>query len=135
LPRSLFRRAPGIASAAVKNSAADGAADGGANGGANGLTNLQEYLAGTDPSDPGEYLKIDDLQNTATTVTVTWPAVPGRNYTVFWSTDLQTWTADSVYTATTTSQSATLNKAVIDNVDGIPGNLTELFIRVKVQAP
>jgi hypothetical protein len=46
-----------------------------------GLTNLQEYLAGTDPNDPQSFLRIDGA-NDAGNVRLTFLAVAGRSYTL-----------------------------------------------------
>lgn len=100
-----------------------------------GASNSDEYLAGTDPMDSNDLLRITDLQNSSTEFTVTWPTVPGRIYTVLWSTDLEIWFTDSTHTPTSTSQSAIINKTAIDNIDGTLGNLTELFVRIGVEKP
>jgi Tol biopolymer transport system component len=49
-----------------------------------GMRNLQEYLAGTDPANPGSVLavQITPLVVAGSTATLKWPAVPGRNYQV-----------------------------------------------------
>jgi hypothetical protein len=54
-----------------------------------GFTNLQEFLAGTDPHDPSSYLKIETVtppRPTSETVALTFQAVAGKTYTV-WSAD------------------------------------------------
>lgn len=76
-----------------------------------------------------------DIVEDSSELTVTWPSVLGRSYTIHWSTDLQSWASDSVHPATGGSQQATLNKTAIDNADGTPENLTELFVRIGMQAP
>ena len=100
-----------------------------------GSNNLTEFIAGTDPSDPSDLFQITNLQDSATEITVTWPSVTGRSYEVQWSTDLQTWTTDSTQPAIGGAQSAALNKMAIDNIDGTPGNLTKLFVRIEVVNP
>lgn len=57
----------------------------GANGAAgdpdgDGFTNLQEYLAGTDPKDPASLLRLTQLSGGGQIIT--WTSVPGRNYQV-----------------------------------------------------
>ena len=100
-----------------------------------GANNLDEFIAGTNPVDSSDFFRITDLQDSATEFTVTWPSVLGKTYTVEWSTDLQNWTEHSEHLAASATQSATLNKAVIDSVDAITGNLDELFVRVSVAGP
>ena len=51
-----------------------------------GFTNLQEYLAGTDPQDATSLLKITDLASAGRVIT--WNSVPGRNYQVFSATNV-----------------------------------------------
>ena len=75
---------------------------------------------------------IIDLQNAPDEFSITWPSVTGRAYTVSWSTGLQVWTSDSTHPGTGSPLSATLDKTAIDNADGIPGNLAELFVRIGV---
>jgi hypothetical protein len=59
-----------------------------------GFTNLQEYLAGTDPQDANSLLKITDLAGAGRVIT--WNSVPGRNYQVFTATN-----ANATFTALT----------------------------------
>jgi len=100
-----------------------------------GADNLSESIAGTDPTDPGSVFRIIDLTNAPTTLSVTWPGVVGRDYEVFWSTDLATWTIDSTVAGTRGDLSAMLDKEAIDQEDAIPGNLNRLFVRVLVKRP
>lgn len=51
-----------------------------------GVSNFDEYLAGTFPVDTTSFFKIDQIDGNV----ITWAAVPGRKYTVYWSLDLQT---------------------------------------------
>jgi len=53
-----------------------------------GYTNIQEYLADTDPQDPASLLKITDLASAGRVVT--WNSVPGRNYQVVATTNVNT---------------------------------------------
>jgi hypothetical protein len=55
---------------------------------ADGMTNLAEYLAGTDPQDPSSYLKIDRITASWASpmeTTLTFGAVAGRSYVVQYS--------------------------------------------------
>jgi hypothetical protein len=61
-----------------------------------GLSNLQEYLAGTDPTNPNSVLalQVSPVTVTSNTVSLTWPAVPGKSYQVQYKNNLNTsnWT-------------------------------------------
>lgn len=62
-----------------------------------GFTNRQEYLAGTDPRDAGDFLRIGEVAwqgaESGGGVAVRWTPAPGRYYTVERSTDLVNWMA------------------------------------------
>ncbi len=51
-----------------------------------GFTNIQEYQAGTDPTDPGSALRAGLSMPQAGTVTVSWQTVPGRQYVLEYAT-------------------------------------------------
>lgn len=51
-----------------------------------GFSNLEEYLAGTDPWDGDSLLKIIDLAGAGRVIT--WNSIPGRNYQVFAATNV-----------------------------------------------
>lgn len=60
-----------------------------------GLNNLQEFFAGTDPTNPNAVLALQISPGVATnTVSLTWPAVPGKSYLVQFNDDLKisSWT-------------------------------------------
>lgn len=50
-----------------------------------GLNNLQEYLAGTDPTDPHSALKVDAIQVEPTRVLLQFQAMTGRTYSILYS--------------------------------------------------
>lgn len=56
-----------------------------------GVSNFNEYLAGTNPGDPTSYLHITQGSLSGSTITLTFPSVTGRQYSVEGSTDLSTW--------------------------------------------
>ena len=60
-----------------------------------GMSNLQEYLAGTDPTDLASVLRLQiaALVSSPNNVRLNWPAVPGKNYRVQFKDDLN----DSVW--------------------------------------
>lgn len=45
-----------------------------------GLSNYEEWLAGTDPDDPGDVLRITSVSNTVDMARIAWSAVEGRDY-------------------------------------------------------
>lgn len=61
-----------------------------------GLNNLQEFIAGLDPTNPNAVLalQISPGSVSSNTVSLTWPAVPGKSYQVQFKDDLKfsTWT-------------------------------------------
>ncbi|HEX5399324.1 MAG TPA: hypothetical protein VFY06_09775, partial [Verrucomicrobiae bacterium] len=62
-----------------------------------GMSNLQEFLAGTDPTDPASLLRLQIQVQIPSpdNVSLSWPAVPGKNYQVQFKNDLNdaTWSA------------------------------------------
>jgi Tol biopolymer transport system component len=55
-----------------------------------GFTNYQEFLTGTDPTDPGSYFRVQ-ISTTASpgqNALLSWPAVAGRSYQVQYTADL-----------------------------------------------
>jgi arylsulfatase A len=97
-----------------------------------GVDNLAESIAGTDPNDGGSKFCIVNMADTTASLSITWPSVSGKNYEVFWSTDLSAWTSYSVHPGAGGNITASLDKTVIDNVDAVQGNLNRLFVRVKI---
>ncbi|MGO8741137.1 MAG: hypothetical protein ACLQUR_01910 [Limisphaerales bacterium] len=67
---------------AYDNSLASDDADG------SGESNLQDYLAGTDPTDPNSVFRILASVPASNSMTLTWFAVPGRTYQVQYTTNL-----------------------------------------------
>jgi Tol biopolymer transport system component len=64
------------------NSLASDDADG------DGASNLQEYLAGTDPTNPNSVFRLSAAATANSTVTLTWPAVSGKSYQIQYKTNL-----------------------------------------------
>ena len=53
-----------------------------------GSSNLEEFNADTDPLDAGDFLRILTVEQSANGVAITWPANPGRSYSVYRNDDL-----------------------------------------------
>ena len=89
-----------------------------------GVNNGNEFLAQTNPGDPTSYLRVTQTTRTATTLTIAFPSVAGRNYSVEASTDLSGWTQiDGPLTGT----GSTLSRNYI-----FPGGIPpRYFIRVR----
>ncbi len=64
-----------------------------ANPDGDGFNNLQEYIAGTDPTDGNSFLKLDSAVVTGNGIDLRFTAVAGKTYTVLWKDDLNggTW--------------------------------------------
>jgi hypothetical protein len=69
---------------AVGNDGANGNPDG------DSLSNLQEYLAGTDPHDAQSYLKFESITRASGAVTIGFVAAAGRSYSVLYRPGLAT---------------------------------------------
>jgi hypothetical protein len=52
-----------------------------------GYTNLEEQVAGTNASDPDDYLRITSVTASGDDVAITWTSVPGETYSLFSTTD------------------------------------------------
>jgi Tol biopolymer transport system component len=53
-----------------------------------GASNLQEYLAGTDPTNPNSVFRLSAAAPANSTISLSWPAVPGKSYQVQYTTNL-----------------------------------------------
>ena len=58
-----------------------------------GMSNLQEYLTGTDPTNPNSVFRLWAAASTNSPINLTWPAVPGKSYQIQYQTNL----TDSVW--------------------------------------
>lgn len=98
------------------------------------VTNLDEFILGTNPTDPNDLLQISLLNLRSSSVEVSWPSVLGRSYNLTWSTDLINWASVSITPGTGATINQTIDLGVIDNADSIVGNLDDLFFRLEVSA-
>ncbi len=73
-----------------------------------GATDMQEFLAGTDPMDAASALKTG-LQMNGAQIRLQWNARPGQSYIIEVSTDLQTWNAVGRQFASDGSASININ--------------------------
>ncbi len=68
-------------------------ADGGGDLDLDGQTNAEEAVAGSRANDPGSFFRIDSLDPGALArdglIALTWQALPGRSYSIFYTPDLQ----------------------------------------------
>jgi hypothetical protein len=53
-----------------------------------GMSNLQEYLAGTDPTNPNSVVRLWAATPVNGTMNLTWPAVIGKSYQIQYTTNL-----------------------------------------------
>jgi hypothetical protein len=91
-----------------------------------GLSNLQEYLAGTDPTDPLSLLEFVNVDYAAGGATVTWTSTVGRYYRIVRSANLLTGFAPLVGGLSATPPLNTY-------VDATATNQAPFFYRVEVE--
>jgi len=48
-----------------------------------GLSNIQEFIAGTNPNDPNSVLRVTDINTASGQVNLTWNSVAGKTYTIY----------------------------------------------------
>jgi len=53
-----------------------------------GFTNLQEFYAGTSPTDPNSYLKLESVNISSGSATLHFNAVAGKTYSILYRTEL-----------------------------------------------
>jgi hypothetical protein len=76
-----------------------------------GFSNLQEYLAGTDPQNPNSFLRIDQILPSLAGTDLKFQAVPGHTYSVMYCDSLTpgTWTKLADVSAPTVPQLVTVS--------------------------
>ena len=90
-----------------------------------GVSNFNEWVARTNPGNPAIYLRITQTTRSGDNLTVTFPTISGRIYTVESSTNLGTWTL-----VPGSQRIGTAAPATVD-LGSFPG-FTNLFFRVRV---
>jgi hypothetical protein len=73
-----------------------------------GASNVQEFLAGTDPMDPQSALKTE-LQMNGAQIELNWNSHPGESYMIEMSTNLKNWTPVGMQFANSDSASIDIN--------------------------
>ena len=53
-----------------------------------GMSNLQDYIAGTDPTNANSVFRLSAAAPANSTISLTWPAVMGRSYQIQYKTNL-----------------------------------------------
>ena len=92
-----------------------------------GQSDDAETVAGTDPNDPTDYLRVTSNVRTATGVELTWPTVDGKSYDVEYSPDMA---ADSWTTIAT--QAGDGNPATYEDTDNARTSQSQGYYRIKV---
>jgi hypothetical protein len=98
-----------------------------------GMSNLQEYLAGTNPNDPNSRLRITAVgaNTVGSTATLTWTSVPSRLYYVEERTNLTTgaWSTNLTLGVVSPDVGSTTTRSLTE------GAVTKRFFRVQAVVP
>lgn len=109
----------------------DATAENGANGDPDGdrFSNLEEYLSGTSPTDPGSYLRVESIQQGAGGVTLRFQAAAGKSYSVLYRREPGTgaWQRLADFEAQSTA-------SVREVIDPVPGEISQRFYRLVTPA-
>jgi hypothetical protein len=111
-----------ITGSAADKSRAQDDADG------DGMSNLQEYIAGTNPSDRNSVFKIISVTPTVGNASaVTWSSVSGKSYTTLYCDDMTTQNWQPFANGTLTA-----NGASASYTDAPPAGVNQRFYRIQV---
>jgi Bacterial TSP3 repeat len=98
-----------------------------------GMSNLQEYLAGTNPNDPNSRLRITAVSDNTVggTATITWTSVPSRLYYVEERTNLTTgaWATNLTLGVVAPDVGSTTTRSLTENA------VNKRFFRVQAVVP
>jgi hypothetical protein len=95
-----------------------------------GFNNLQEYLAGTDPTSNGSYLKIDFVEAVDSARSIHFNAIAGKTYTILYQDSLDSATWQRLTNVPPQSASG-----IITISDPIPAPAARFYILVTPQLP
>jgi hypothetical protein len=99
-----------------------------------GATNLMEYLAGTNPTDPTSLLKLfPNYENGVLSVVI--PSLAGRQYRLYFSPDLQTWTFVRSLNGDGFNITHIFNPSLDDPQFPNRTNKSKYFIRIEILKP
>lgn len=99
-----------------------------------GATNYAEFIAGTNPRDQNDVLRISTFDKQSDSVEVSWPSQISRTYSLTWSADLNHWSTISSTPGTGNEINQSVDLETLDSEDGIEGNLDQVFFRLEVYA-
>ncbi len=108
----------------------DLSANGGDDDDGDGSSNVEEFNADTDPLDAGDFLQILTVERSANGIAITWPASPGRSYSVYRNDDLTqgNWILIQEGRTVEVAENLTVTDASIENP-------RTRFYQVRSQAP
>jgi len=99
-----------------------------------GASNLMEFLAGTLPNSPASVLRLSpNISGGALSVSV--PTTSGRNYRLFFSTNLQTWTFVRSVVGDGSLKPITFTPSDDDPQFATRADKSKYFIRLEIQKP
>ena len=99
-----------------------------------GASNLMEFLAGTIPNSSASVLRLSPNLSSGN-LSVSVPTVSGRNYRLFFSTDLQTWSFVRSVGGDGSLKSITFTPANDDPQFATRTDKSKYFIRLEIQQP